>query len=126
MYYWGGNQNGTTAYENLTYLSYDKQTPESTCRLICVYEDMVTNPAGTRKMPPPGICAEYGYLLLLPETPSIFHEAATNAQKRVFQSTDYAELFRERGLKMLEMEMSYYPESIIFIKPLYERLRGNE
>ena len=61
LYYWGGEQNGTSKYENLAYMSYDKQTPESICRLICVYEDMVNNPAGLRQVPPPGICAEYGY-----------------------------------------------------------------
>lgn len=27
LYYWGGTQSGTTAYENLAYQSYDKQTP---------------------------------------------------------------------------------------------------
>ena len=29
LYYWGGSQNGATAYENLTYKNYDNQSPES-------------------------------------------------------------------------------------------------
>ena len=72
LYYWGGVQNGATTYENLAYKNYDKQTPESICKLICMYEEIVANPGGTRKMPPPGICAEYGYLLLIPENAAIF------------------------------------------------------
>ena len=67
LYYWGGEQKGATTYENLAYMNYDKQTPESICKLICMYEDIVVNTGGSRKMPPPGICAEYGYMLLLPE-----------------------------------------------------------
>ena len=59
LYYWGGSQNGATAYENLTYKNYDKQTPESLCKLICMYEDIISNTGGKRQLPPPGICAEY-------------------------------------------------------------------
>ena len=77
LYYWGGMQNGATTYENLAYKNYDKQTPESLCKLICMYEDIVSNPGGTRRMPPPGICAEYGYMLLIPENAAIFAEHAS-------------------------------------------------
>lgn len=122
LYYWGGVYNGATKYENLAYLSYDKQTNESICKLICTYEDMITNPTGTRKMPPPGICAEYGYLLLQPRTAEIFLKTATSAQKKIFKNSDYVVLFRERGEEMMKMEMEFYPESIQFIKPLYKKL----
>ena len=44
LYYWGGNQGGTSAYENLAYQSYKKQTPKSICNLVAVYENMVSNP----------------------------------------------------------------------------------
>ena len=66
LYYWGGTSGGVTGYENLAYKDYKLQTPEMICKLVCMYEDMVRNPGGTRHMPPPGICAEYGYLLLMP------------------------------------------------------------
>jgi hypothetical protein len=72
LYYWGGEQKGATTYENLAYKNYDKQTPESICKLICMYEEIVEYPGGSRKMPPPGICAEYGYMLLIPENAEIF------------------------------------------------------
>ena len=122
LYYWGGVQNGATTYENLAYKNYDKQTPESLCKLICMYEDIVSNPGGIRKMPPPGICAEYGYMLLISENANIFAEHATSMQKRTFSSTDYAAFFPERGKEMMQKEIELYPESAKFIAPLIERL----
>lgn len=122
LYYWGGAQNGTTAYENLAYQSYDKQTPQSICNLVAVYENMVTKPGGTRGVPPPGICAEYGYLLLQPETAVAFTDNATYSQKRLFDTEDYSALFLERGKEMLEKEIEYYPESVKFIEPLIKKL----
>ena len=122
LYYWGGAQNGTTAYENLVYQSYDKQTPESLCNLICMYEDIVSNPGGTRRMPPPGICAEYGYMLLIPENATIFTEHATAMQRKTFASGDYASFFTEKGKELLQKEIELYPESAKFIAPLIERL----
>jgi hypothetical protein len=122
LYYWGGTQNGATTYENLAYKNYDKQTPESICKLICMYEDVVAHPGGLRKMPPPGICAEYGYMLLIPENVNIFVEHATAMQKRTFKTTDYASFFPEKGKEMLQKEIELYPESAKFIAPLIERL----
>ena len=122
LYYWGGTLNGVTAYENLAYQSYDRQTPKSICNLVAVYEDMVTNPGGVRQMPPPGICAEYGYLLLQPGTAETFLNNATAAQKKLFTSGDYAALFQERGKEMLQKEMELYPESAWFIEPLFQKL----
>ena len=122
LYYWGGTQSGTTAYENLAYKSYDKQTPKSICSLVVLYEEMVSNPGGTRAVPPPGICAEYGYLLLKPETAECFLNHATAAQKKVFGSANYDVLFLERGKEMLQKEIELYPESARFIEPLIKKL----
>jgi len=122
LYYWGGTTNETTRYEDLAYKSYDKQTPESICRLIAVYEDMVTNTSGTRQMPPPGICAEYGYLLLKPETAEMFAKAATQQQRRLFGSSDYNVAFKQRGKELLKMEIALYPEAAKFLAPLVKRL----
>ena len=122
LYYWGGVQNGATAYEHLAYKNYDKQTPESICKLICMYEEVVTYPGGSRRMPPPGICAEYGYLLLKPESAEIFAKHATSMQKRIFSTSEYASLFPEKGKEMMLKELELYPESAKFIGPLIERL----
>lgn len=122
LYYWGGVQKETTAYENLAYQSYDKQTPKSLCQLVALYENMVTNPGGTRQVPPPGICAEYGYLLLQPETAETFLNNATAAQKRLFKSDDYNALFLEKGKEMLQKEVELYPESARFVEPLIKKL----
>lgn len=122
LYYWGGVSNGATTYENLAYNNYDTHTPESICALIYMYEDMVTNPGGSRRVPPPGICAEYGYMLLIPENAEIFENYATNRQKRAFDSREYAIFFPEKGKQMLLKEIELYPESAKFIAPLVERL----
>ena len=122
LYYWGGTQNGATVYEHLAYKNYDKQTPESICKLICMYEEIVTYPGGSRKVPPPGICAEYGYMLLKPETAGIFANHATSIQKRTFDSSEYATFFPERGKQLMLKEVELYPESAKFIAPLIERL----
>ena len=122
LYYWGEMQYGATAYEDLTYRNYDMQTPESICNLICMYEDMVSNPGGTRNVPPPGICAEYGCLLLAPENAAIFASSATPVQKSVFASKDYASFFPKKGKELLQKEIELYPESAKFIAPLIERL----
>lgn len=121
LYYWGGVSNGATTYEDLAYKSYDKQTPESICKLVVAYEDIVQHPSGTRLVPPPGVCAEYGYLLLQPETAAVFAEYATQKQKSVFGSFDYVELFREKGEAMMKKELDLYPESAKFIEPLIKR-----
>ncbi len=121
LYNWGGNSEATSDYENLSYRFYDKQSPESICALVCMYEKVINQPGGTRMVPPPGLCAEYGYLLLMPGTAETFDKHATNRQRRMF-SGDVATSFRERGMEMLKKEMALYPESQKFIAPLLKRL----
>lgn len=122
LYYWGGTAGNCSVYEDLTYKNYKKQTPESLCNLLCAYEAMVNSPGGQRQVPPPGICAEYGYLLLLPETATHFENNATKAQREVFGSTDLVILFREKGESLFKREIELYPESAKFLKPILERL----
>ncbi|MCF0176236.1 MAG: DUF4810 domain-containing protein [Bacteroidales bacterium] len=122
LYNWGGGgMSSTSAYEQLTYKNFSKQTPQSLCELVVMYEGLVNKPGGSRNVPPPGVCAEYGYLLLAPETVAAFTEHATTAQRGTFSSTDYASYFREHGLELMQKEMDLYPESISFIRPLLER-----
>ena len=122
LYDWGGSLSTTTTYENLTYRHYHQQSPESICGLLCMYEEMINNPGGSRQVPPPGICAEYGYLLLKKENADIFAAHATESQKKTFEFTDYASHFPEKGKKLLQMEIELYPESAKFITPLIDRL----
>lgn len=83
------------------------------------YEDMVTNPGGLRQVPPPGICAEYGYLLLTPDVEQIFAATATKAQRDRMSRTD----FYQYGLELMQKEIEYYPESAQFIEPLVKRAK---
>lgn len=125
LYYWGSNpgrDNGTSKYEELAYQNYDKQTPQTVCELICLYEDMVSHPGGTRKVVPPGIYAEYGFLLLQENTAETFEKYASRKQKKVFSSVDYATFFPEKGSEMMQKEIELYPESAKFIKPILKRL----
>lgn len=119
LYYWGGGGDVST-YEKLSYRYFDTQSPESVCELVCMYERMVNEPGGSRMIPPPGVCAEYGYLLMQPSTLEAFEKHATKRQRKLFGS-DVAASFRNRGMEMLKMEMALYPESQKFIAPLLNR-----
>jgi len=122
LYYWGPGTAGVSAYDNITYEYYKDQNPEALCKTISMYEDIIAHPGESRKMPPPGTCAEYGYLLLQPNTASIFAEEATEKQKALFPSSKYSEYFKIHGKEMLEKEIQYYPESKPYIEPLLEKL----
>lgn len=122
LYYWGGESSGVTAYEKAAYRSSAKQSPESLCAMVALYEKMVTHPGGWRKVPPPGICAEYAFLLSQPETATIFAENASSKQKTSLSFDISATAFQERSRELFEMEMQYYPESITFIRPLAAKL----
>ncbi len=124
LYNWGEYYNYATEYEHLSYNNYKKLSPESLCALLCLYEQMVTSPGGDRQVPPPGICAEYGYMLFQPETASTFANTATDNQKKVFGvSGDYSSFFRERAQKMFEMEVANYPESAKFLEPIIKKIK---
>ncbi len=122
LYYWGGESEGVTEYERLSYRSSAKQSPESICAMLVMYERLVNNPGGWRQVPPPGVCAEYGWLLAQPETLAAFMETASARQKEMLTYGLSSAAFMERSRELFEMEMRYYPESIVFIKPLAERL----
>ncbi len=123
LYNWGGSSSGgVSPYESLSYLNYDKQTAESICKLLVLYEEMTSHPGGSRKVPAPGICAEYGYLLMQPEVLQTFSENATKAQMKVYEGKDLSAYFTEHGKEMFEKEMEYYPESVVFIAPLLKKL----
>lgn len=127
LYNWGNSKGDVeaTRYEELSYRNYDKQSPESICDLLCLYDYLINNPGGSRGVVPPGIYAEYGYLLLKPETATIFMENATDRQKKTFgEVADYSALFRAKGLEYLEKEMILYPESATFLAPILESFKN--
>lgn len=124
LYYWGSTSYDVSKYEQLTYSNYDKQTPESICELVALYEDMVNNPGGSRNVVPPGIYAEYGYLLLQQRTLESFEGYATKRQRNLFNTDDFASLFQEKGIMMLEKEIELYPESETFILPIIKRVKN--
>lgn len=115
------------AYETNFYNYYKRQDPKDLVVLLGEYENMINNPGGSRGVVPPGICAEYGYLLLHPDTPTAFRENASalprswrKSMKDLEQSTDGA-AFREKGLKMLQKEIELYPESTMFMEPIIKK-----
>ena len=120
LYNWGGTSDGVTQYERMAYRTSAKQSPESICAMLVMYEQLVSRPGGWRQVPPPGICAEYAWLLAQPETATIFADHATNRQKTALGYSPAQ--FQDRSRELFEMEMRYYPESILFIKPLAARI----
>lgn len=90
LYNWKG-------YDDAVY-GYTKNSDEkSTERLVKVYEKLISNSGGTREVPPPGICADYGYLLI--------KKGET-----------------EKGKELLSKEIALYPESKVFIERIIKRL----
>lgn len=120
LYYWGKQSSDDTyRYDAAAYNYYDKQSPEAICELIMTYEEMVTNPGGSRQVPPPGVCAEYGYLLLTPDIDQIFASTATARQQKAMSRTD----FYQYGIELMQREIELYPESAQFIRPLINRAK---
>lgn len=122
LYYWGGEYKNVTEYERLAYRSSATESPASLCSMLVMYERLVNNPGGWRQVPPPGICAEYAWLLAQPETFTTFVQNASSRQKEYLNYAVSSASFQERSRELFEMEMRLYPESITFIKPLAERL----
>jgi hypothetical protein len=83
LYSWGN-------YETTSYNYLKNSDEKSTQELIENYQKIIETQKGTRGVVPPGVCADYGFLLL--------QEGKT-----------------EEGKKMLMKEIALYPESRIFI-----------
>jgi hypothetical protein len=57
LYNWRG-------YDDAVY-AYTKASDEkSTENLIKIYEKLIKKSGGTRQVPPPGVCADYGFILI--------------------------------------------------------------
>lgn len=89
LYNWSG-------YDNAVY-AYTKTTDEESVKdLMAVYQKLMDNSGGSRKVPPPGVCADYGFLLI--------------------QSGKI-----EEGKALLAKEITLYPESKKFIDRILAR-----
>jgi len=90
LYNWKG-------YDDVVY-AYTKNSDEKSMNnLIEMYEKLIKKPGGTRKAPPPGVCADYGYLLI---------------KKGEIQ----------KGKELLAKETMLYPESKPFIDRIIKRI----
>ena len=58
LYNWKGYEQAVYAYTQTP----DEQNLE---KLLTVYDRLLHAPGGVRMVPPPGVCADYGYLLLM-------------------------------------------------------------
>jgi hypothetical protein len=83
LYSWGN-------YDDTSYTYLKNSDEKSVDRLTKTYQHIIENPNGTRKVVPPGVYADYGFILL-------------QANKT------------EEGKAMLEKEIALYPESKVFI-----------
>lgn len=88
-------------YDNVAYHYSTSHAEKYETLLLKTYKKMIEEPGGTRKVPPPGICADYGYLLI--------------KQGKV-----------KEGVKMLNLEISYYPESAKFVKLILKRYDNDD
>ena len=89
LYYWD-------KYEDASYKNYKQGTDEAKAELMAVYEKMIAKQTGTRKTIAPGICAEYGFMLI--------------------QSGK-----TEEGITYLKREIEIYPESKVFIERIIKQ-----
>lgn len=124
MYYWGGSSfsDNMTKYEKVTYDYYKYRSPESICEMIETYQDIIVKCKDNEKMIPPGICAEFGYILTNPEYETYFNEHANRSQKKKLEGI----VFYEYGKSLMEKEIVLYPESRQFLEPIIKRMTNDK
>lgn len=94
LYVW--NDYSTTSY------NYIKNTNEETeAKLLATYENLINGKKGSRELPPPGICADYAFLLMKKGK-------------------------MDEAKKMLAMEMTNYPESSVYVQNVLKKIEENE
>lgn len=86
-----------SSYSDATYNYIKSHSDEDKARLIKTYESIIKKQKGTRKCVPPGVYADYGYLLI--------------------ESGE-----KDKGKEMLEKEIALYPESKVFIERIIKNL----
>ncbi len=86
-------------YNETAYKYVKNNTAADEEAMLQAFQRMIDNPTGTRKVPPPGICADYGYMLV----------------KRGKT---------KEGLDLLKMEVALYPESAVFVERIIKQLES--
>lgn len=84
-------------YEDISYQYSKTHTDELKDKVLSEYQKMIDKPKGIRKVVPPGLYAEYGYML-------------------------YMTGKKEDGLKFLKQEITLYPESEKYISRIIKQL----
>ena len=84
-------------YEDATYQYNKKHTDELKGKVLEQYEKLIQKQKGLRGAVPPGLYAEYGYML-------------------------YKSGKKEEGIELLKKEMSMYPESETYISRIVKQL----
>ncbi len=90
LYNWGN-------YQAATYSYVKNNTDEDAEKLSKTYLYMIDTPTGTRGVVPPGIYADYGYML--------FRQGKT-----------------DEALKYMKMEIGLYPESTVFVGRIIKQI----
>lgn len=85
-------------YDDLAYEYSKSKSEKTTAELVEVYQKLIEKQKESRGTVPPGICAEYGYLLI--------KQGKT-----------------EQGMKYLERETELYPESKLFIGNIIKQFK---
>ncbi len=91
LYSWYG-------YDDIAYDYSKSQSPESLEKLTKTYQKMIQKQDGTRGVVPPGVYAEYGYLLI--------KQGKT-----------------QEGIALMEQEIALYPESSVFISRIIKQFK---
>ena len=84
-------------YEDITYQYSKKSTEELQVKVLEQYQKMIDKQKGARGVVPPGLYAEYGYML-------------------------YRTGKKEEGLSFLKEEITAYPESATYISRIIKQL----
>lgn len=84
-------------YDKTVYQYYSDPSDKSTLDLKQSYIEIIRKAKKKKRLIPPGICADYGYLLLRDGFPSV-------------------------AKKYLEMEVILYPESAVFIQQILTQI----
>ena len=92
LYNWGG-------YQEASYQYMKTNTEQDLEKLLVRYQYLIDNQKGGRMVVPPGIYADYGFLLV--------------KKGRV-----------EEGLKLMKMEVVLYPESAVFVERIIKRIEN--
>ena len=89
LYNWSG-------YDDAVYAYTKNSSEQSISNLVKIYTKLIDNSGGSRNVPPPGVCADYGYILI---------------QKGEIT----------KGKELLVKETILYPESKPFIDRILKR-----